>query len=56
MTENPRPREEPLCIDIDSDLKLRLQIWCVKHRSSMKAVIGILLKRFMIEQREKAKA
>jgi hypothetical protein len=53
MNEKQRRREEPLCIDIDNELKTNLRVWCVEHRYTMKEIIGILLKRFMDEEKKK---
>lgn len=55
MNEKPRRREEPLCIDIDSELKTSLRVWCVERNYTMKEIIGILLKRFMSMSEEEKK-
>ena len=53
MNEKPRRRETPLVITIDPELKTRFRVWCVEHHYSMKELIGILLKRFMDEEKKK---
>jgi len=50
-----RVREEPLCIDVEESLKIKFQVFCVRHQISMKAVVGKLLKKFLEEQHEKEK-
>jgi hypothetical protein len=51
--EKRKVYEQPLCVDVDAELKMRFQVWCLQHRHSMKEMFRVMLERFLAEQEEK---
>ena len=53
--EKRKVYEQPLTIDIDAELKVNFQIWCLQHNRSMKEIVRMLLEQFLLIEQKKVK-